>query len=202
MDANEVVSPDVAQQLVAAGKQFVIRYVSRQSTEQPGDITHDEALDILNAKLGLMVVQHVEFEGWHPTADLGTQYGTTAAAHAADIGLPSGVNVFLDLEGIASGTPAQSIIDYANNWSSAVSARGFVPGVYVGAGEMLDGDQLARLNFQNYWKSASTVPAVTGRGYQIIQSLTSQTYGFSRSPDDDVTQNDSQGGMAQWIRSS
>lgn len=51
-----------------------------------------------------MAIQHVEATGWHPSAALGTQYGQTAAAHAAEIGFPAKVNMWLDLEGVARGT--------------------------------------------------------------------------------------------------
>jgi hypothetical protein len=59
---------------------------------------------ILNSGLALMAIQHVEATGWHPSAALGTQYGQTAVAHAAEIGFPAKVNMWLDLEGVARGT--------------------------------------------------------------------------------------------------
>ena len=146
-----------------------------------------------------MIAQHVLLAGWHPTGALGTQYGTRAAAHAAEIGVPAGVNVFLDLEGIPTKTDPQLVIDYSNNWYDAVLAQGYVPGLYVGADSILTADQLANLKFKNFWKSPSTVPTVTGRGYQMIQSLAAPNYGL-KHVDNDVTQNDIQGGTAQWLR--
>lgn len=180
------------------GYKFAIRYISRESAEQSGDLTHDEAVNILNSGLALMAIQHVEETGWHPSAALGTQYGQTAAAHAADIGFPGGVNVWLDLESVARGTPAQDTIDYCNNWFDAVSARGFVPGVYVGANPGLNADQLSNLKFSHFWKSESTVPPVPGRGYQLIQTGAINVLGISIDPD--TTQNDEQGGSVRWLR--
>jgi hypothetical protein len=105
------------------GYKFAIRYVYREAADQPGDLTRDEAVGILNSGLALMPVQHVKLRGWHPTAALDTQYGKTAAAHVAELGFPAKVNVWLDLEGVAVGTPAQNVIDCCNNWANAVSAQ-------------------------------------------------------------------------------
>jgi hypothetical protein len=198
IDTDSVISSSSAQQLVAAGYRFAIRYLSLTAPEQTGDLTHAEAVTILNAGLALMPVQHVENPGWTPSASLGTQFGDTAAANASAVGFPSNVNVWMDLEGVASGTPTQAIIDYCNNWAAAVVAEGFIPGLYVGYDTFLTSAQLAALNYQHYWKSLSTVPPISGRGYQLIQSAGSGGYGLS-SFDDDMTQTDQLGGTVQWI---
>jgi hypothetical protein len=198
-DTNSQILATVARMLATTfGYKFAIRYVSREAAEQPGDLTHDEAVGILNSGLALMPVQHYEFEGWHPSAALGTQYGKTAAAHAAEIGFPAKVNVWLDLEGVAVGTPVQNVIDYCNNWADAVSAKGFVPGVYVGANSGLNATQLSHLKFSHFWKSVSVVPPVPGRGYQLIQTATVEVLGIKIDPD--TTQNDEKGGAVQWLR--
>ena len=175
---NSRILATVATELATAlGYKFAIRYISRQAAEQPSDLNHDEAVGILNSGLALMAVQHVEESGWHPSAALGTQYGETAAAHVGEIGFPAKVNVWLDLEGVAEGTPARDTIDYCNNWFDAVNARGFASGVYVGANPGLDAEQLSDLKFAHYWKSNSTVPPVPGRGYQLIQRATVEVLG-------------------------
>ena len=91
------------------------------------DLTAPEAQGILDAGLALMVVQQAGQPNWVPTADLGTQYGSCAAQFAGEAGIVSGVNVFLDLEGIAQGTDPQAIVDYCNNWFDQVAAAGFAP---------------------------------------------------------------------------
>jgi hypothetical protein len=198
-DTDSQILATVARTLATTlGYKFAIRYVSRQVTEQPGDLTRNEAVGILNSGLALMPVQHVELRGWHPTASLGTQYGKTAAAHVAEIGFPAKVNVWLDLEGVAVGTPAQNIIDYCNNWANAVSAKDFTPGLYVGAESGLNANQLSHLKFSHFWKSMSVVPSVPGRGYQLIQTATINVLGINIDPD--TTQNDEKGGAAQWLR--
>jgi hypothetical protein len=198
-DASSRILAAVATTLATTlGYKFAIRYISRGATENPGDLSHDEAVGILNSGLALMVVQHVAVAGWKPSAALGTQYGETAAAHAAEIGFPAKVNVWLDLEGVAEGAPAQNVIDYCNNWSDAVSTKGFVPGVYVGANSGLNGDQLGNLKFSHFWKSASRVPTPTGRGYQLIQTAAVKVLGISIDPD--TTQNDEKNEAVQWLR--
>ena len=180
------------------GAKFAIRYIPREATEQPGDLTHDEAVAILNSGLALMPVQHVAKSGWTPSATLGTQYGQNAAAHAAAIGFPAKVNVWCDLEEVAEGTPEQAIIDYCNHWSDAVSAKGFTPGLYVGARTFLNAAQLGALKFTSFWNSLSTVPVPAGRGFQLVQTRVVKVLGISL--DLDTTQNDEKHGSVQWLR--
>ena len=197
-DTNARVTATVAKEFAVSGYKFAIRYVSREANEKAADLNHDEALGILNSGLALMAVQHVEGPHWKPPAALGTKYGTTAAAHMAAIGFPERVNVWLDLEEVAKGTPVQHIIDYCNNWSAAVSAKHFEPGLYVGSNSGLNGDQLSKLKFTHFWKSESTVPPVPGRGYQLIQKPEKSVHGLEHLLD--ITQDDEMKGAVQWLR--
>lgn len=195
-DANTVISPDTAQKFVNDGFVFCLRYVSR-GTEPPTDLTAAEATDILNAGLALMAVQHVRQPGWTPSQSLGTQDGTAAAANAKTVGLPQGVNVWCDLEGVSSAVSAQAVIDHCNAWFDQVNAAGYVPGLYVGANAILTGDQIFNLKFKHYWRSQSNVPNIK-RGYQLIQLFPSLTLN-GVDVDVDVTQNDFKGDQAQWL---
>ena len=76
---------------------------------------------------------------------VGGSYGQAAALNAAAIGLPMGVSLWLDLEGVASYATAANTIAYVNAWAGEVAAAGFVPGLYVGANQPLTGDEL-------YWR--------------------------------------------------
>jgi hypothetical protein len=195
-DADTVITAATAQQFFNEGYRFCVRYVSLGSEESSGDLSTEEATNILSSGLALMPVQHVMSEGWLPTASLGQEYGTNAATHAQAVGFPAGVNLWCDLEGIGS-TSAQNVIDYCTAWFTAVSAAGFVPGLYVGANAVLSGQQLYDLPFQHYWQSESEVPAIPVRGYQMIQSFVSEPVN-GIGIDKDVTQTDSEGGQAQW----
>ena len=99
-DANTILSSRAANAMREAGFAFCVRYVSRGLGQQRGDLTAVEAERILDAGLALMAVQHVEAEGWRPSLELGKTYGSHAAANAAEVGFPAGVNVWLDLEGV------------------------------------------------------------------------------------------------------
>ena len=172
-DADEKISSQAAAAFYAYGYRFCLRYV-RRATARPYDLTAKEATTLLNARLGLMVVQHVALEGWVPTPELGTTYGVVAASEALRIGLSSGVTLWCDLEGVAPGTPAQDVVDYCNLWHAEVAGAGYVPGLYVGSGAGLSPSQLYRaLRFTHYWGAynlnADEVPLV--RGLQMKQSV-------------------------------
>ncbi|HEU4557672.1 MAG TPA: glycoside hydrolase domain-containing protein [Longimicrobium sp.] len=201
-DANATITPSIAQAFVQAGYQFCIRYVGLVSMHSY-DLTAGEAATILQSGLALMVVQHVEYEGWAPSGDLGTEYGAKAAMLTQQIGIPAGVNVWLDLEGVAEGTPAQNVTDYCNNWFAQVQAAGYVPGLYVGYGAGLGPQGLYDLPFQHYWSAynlnADQYPAV--RGVQMRQKTGTGTIGglTTEDYDDDFTQTDALGGNAIWL---
>lgn len=197
-DADTVISSSVAEEFASSGYSFCVRYLSRGSGQQSGDLSYNEALDILNGGLALMAVQHVAASGWEPQASLGTEYGTNAATNAASIGLPSAMNLWCDLEGIQAQVSAQNVIDYCNAWYDAVAAAGYVPGLYVGASCILDGQQLYDLKFQHYWKSLSNVPAIPNRGYQLVQHASETVFGIGIDPD--TVQADEEGGTPLWLK--
>jgi hypothetical protein len=197
-DSDTIITAAVAQQFYGGGYKFCLRYLSLRA-ESPQDLTTQEATDILNSGLALMPVQHVRKPGWSPSADLGQQDGQNAASNAQDVGFPPGVNVWCDLEGVGKGASPQDVIDYCQAWYSAVNAAGFVPGLYVGYGAQLSGQQLFDLSFQHYWRSQSTVPEIPNRGYQLIQFLPS-VIANGIAVDLDITQTDAKDGQSQWLR--
>jgi hypothetical protein len=129
----------------------------------------------------------------------GTAYGAAAAANAVECGLLPGMCLWLDLEGVGPWAAASPTIAYCNAWSTAVAAEGFVPGLYVGANQPLSADQLYRaLIIEHYWKSASRVPEVAERGYQMTQSLAPNPvsgFGIDRN----TIMPDRHGGLPIWL---
>lgn len=200
-DTNTILTAAKAQQFKAAGYQYCIRYLSRNDHQGSNDLSFTEASAILNAGLALMAVQHVQASPWAspPSASLGTTYGTNAAANAASVGIPSGVNIWCDLEGITNpGIAAADVIAYCQAWFTAVKAAGYVPGLYVGANCILTGQQLySNLSYQHYWKSLSKVPDVATRGYQMVQGPETTDQGLGI--DVNITQNDHLGGTVLWL---
>lgn len=197
-DADSVITQTTAQQFASQGYKFCIRYLSLGAGEAPGDLTYEEALAILQGGLALMPVQHVSSPGWTPSAQLGTTFGNNAANNAISVGFPTQMNVWLDLEGINSSTPAEDVIAYCNAWYNAVASAGYIPGLYVGANCILDSQQLYDLSFQHYWKSESTVPPVAVRSYQMVQSFVAEPVN-GIGIDQDITYIDNEGGVPQWL---
>ncbi len=198
-DCDAVLSADLARRFFSQGYKFCLRYLSRAQASQ--NLGPQEAIDILHAGLALMPVQHARAPGWSPDPSLGQQDGQEASANAKAIGFPSGVSLWCDLEEVNPAAQAQDVIDYCRAWYQAVSAAGYSPGLYVGAGTLLTGQQLFDLPFRHYWRSSSRVPDIPNRGYQIIQfSPSIQLNGISI--DLDVALPDHQGNSARWLRAS
>jgi hypothetical protein len=208
-DTDTVLTASTASAFVTAGFAFVVRYLSLGSTESTSDLTTSEAETILQAGLALSAVQHVPYSGWSPTAQLGTEYGRNAAHNAQSVGLPAGMNVWLDLEGVISTCPATDVTAYCNAWFGEVSAAGFVPGLYVGAGAILDSDQLSALDVQYFWKSGSgagsrlpgscfSYPSPSN-GYCMVQRITGTAEIDGVSYDGDVTRKDNAGQTPLWL---
>lgn len=183
------------------GFRFCVRYLSRTTPQAPSDLSLAEAKAILAGGLALMAVQHVLRAGWIPSARRGAQYGAAATANARQVGLPAGVTLWLDLEGVRKNVDGEEVIAYCNNWFERVAVGGYEPGLYVGAASGLDGDQLYwRLKTRHYWRSGSRVPDLPHRGYQLVQRITSapdKVIGIEI--DRDVTYSDAFGGTASWL---
>lgn len=151
-DCNTHVSIEAGRALHKLGHRFAVRYVGRE-VERPNDLTSHEIADLFSAGLALMVVQHVESDqSWIPSDDKGRRYGEHAADVAKTLGVPSGVTVWLDLEGVSTLVADTTIIRYCNYWHDRVAAAGYQPGIYVGWHAGLTADQLyRRLKFARYW---------------------------------------------------
>jgi len=196
-DTDTVLTPSTAAALFAAGFRFCVRYVSLGAPSAK-DLTISEGGIILQAGLALMAVQHVRGTGWSPSQQSGHADGANAAANARSAGLPPDVTVWLDLEGIATTESASSVSTYAEAWFHSVQSAEYVPGLYTGAGAILDGQQLMALSFQHYWRSASVVPEIPVRGYQMLQS---QPVYFQSALciDIDFLQQDLEGDVPSWL---
>lgn len=197
-DADSVISQSAAQEFFSQNYSFCARYLSLGAGQDPGDLSSQEAQYILGSGLALMAIQHAPDPGWSPTYCLGLEYGLNAATNAKSLGFPPGVNVWCDLEQVSDSASSQDVIAYCNAWYTAVSAVGYVPGLYVGAGAVLSGQELYGLQFQHYWRSISVVPEIPTRGYQVIQTPGQQDVN-GIGIDKDTTQTDNENGQALWL---
>lgn len=191
-DTDTPLTAAAAQAYFERGYRFCLRYISL-GAEQAGDLSSQELAAILASGLAFMPVQHVERVGWQPSAALGSVRGQAAAGDAQAVGLPAGVNLWLDLEGVADGTAATDVSQYCQSWFAAVAQAGYLPGLYVGGNCGLSGTQLYELPFQHYWHSASIVPALPQRGYQMSQKLVDNLI------DADIVFSDQFGGTPVWL---
>lgn len=199
-DTTTALNSAQAKQYYSQGYRFCIRYISRDDATRKAnskngtpDLAFDDGEAILNSGMALMAVQHCPLPGWQPTAQLGTTYGQNAANYASAAGLPEGVNVWLDLEGIAKGTSHDDITGYCNAWFAAARVGGYEPGVYVGFDVWLSPDELyLNLRTSHYWRADGNIPDISHRGYQLIQHVQNKF-------DKNVTQNDSLGSSVLWL---
>jgi hypothetical protein len=193
-DADTPLTAANAAAFAAGGFTFALRYLSLGAQAAP-DLTGDEMAFIVGAGLALMPVQHVRYPNWMPSAELGTIDGRQAVANARACGFPAGVTVWCDSEGQAGG--AAETIAYVNAWAAAVRSGGYDPGVYVGSGTPLDGQQLYGLSVDRYWKSQSQVAEPTC-GWAMIQ-LYPETSIAGVKVDIDVIQRDYKGRLPNWL---
>lgn len=195
-DVDAILTAPQAAAFVKKGFEFCIRYLPRTPALVKGNLSLGEIEIILDAGLALMAVQHCPEPGWSPTAGLGTQYGQYAGQYAAEIGLPAGMNIWLDLEGVANESLPQDVIEYCQLWFEGLEGHGYVPGIYCGYGTGLSPEQLYDLPFKHYWK-AYNGPLLPNRGYQIVQGTVQWLNGVSFDPNQ--LRADSKGDLPLWL---
>jgi hypothetical protein len=197
LDTDQKLSRSAMQAALNCGAKGLIRYIGLGMNPGAEDIDAEELSDAMFMGLGVMLVQHVRFEGWHPSALMGETDGTVACRHAKAAGYLEGASLWDDLEGIL-GT-GQETVAYANAKFSEVEKQGFLQGEYVGFQVPLDGHQLfSNLHARSYWKSLSNVPEVVTRGYCMLQMGGIVLGGVDY--DLDFHQADKLGGRAMWMR--
>lgn len=149
-----------ASALKTAGMAFCLRYL--------GSVTSAELAIILNAGLLFMPVTFSRAPGWIPTAAMGTADGQQDYQHLKAAGIPTGCTVWIDLEGCA-GSPT-AVAQWINARATVLRSAGYDVGLYVGAGDVLNGQQLYALStIDRYWKSLSDVPTPETCGFCMLQ---------------------------------
>ncbi len=91
---------------------------------------------------------------------------------------------------------------YYDAWYTAVHAAGFVPGLCVGATEVLGDAALGGLAFSHYWQAQGATATPAPRGYQLVQGDAATVCGVSGWVD--TTQDDAGYGGAgsnqvEWL---
>lgn len=116
----------------------------------------------------------------------GNQYnGASAVAQMTALGLPAGTSCFLDVEGKpAYNTPPADLTAKINAWADAVSAAGFVAGLYLAPPQPLNSAELYSTRVVRYWKGGgsirdrnSSLAEPSGCGWCMTQMFPSVTVG-------------------------
>ena len=169
VDCFAPISPALAALLAADGFAFAMRYLC--------NLTPAEARGIFAAGLRLGLVQTGgATDTWVPSASLGATRGASFALAAHRFGdalggLPLHTELVTDVESPAPHTTAAQVEGFVNAWTDEAEKAGCEAVLYEGCGIVCSSEELYHaLRLRRFWKSASLVPPVAHRGYQMIQT--------------------------------
>ena len=164
-----------------------------------GNLTQELISEAGNQKIGLCPVNFSRGDPWMPSAALGVADATASVARLTALGVPTaGLVDWCDLEGCGADPTA-----YLNAWSTQLLSykKGLIAGLYVGAGGLLNGDQLYALpGFTRYWRSLSNVPEP--RCGFVMNQVYPTTSFAGVSIDYDYAQLDYNGRSASWLQAA
>lgn len=143
------------------GFTFLVRYLE--------NLTLAELTMVLAAGFGMVFVGESRPNGYIPSAGAGSADGLRELNRVRALGLPSGITVGCDLEGM--GGTAQDTIAYANAWADVIRPASDIAMAYVGAGVPLTATQLYLLRETLYWHSLSNVQQVANVDYAMLQAF-------------------------------
>jgi hypothetical protein len=197
VDTDNKMTAALVRQVLEQGFAGIVRYVPLPGVGAAADIDAAELELILNAGLGIYLVQHSRFEGWDPTKASGQTDATTAIQFAKMAGYLPKAHIFLDLEGILVGAPAAGPTTFANDWADTIVAAGFQAGCYVGFDVPLSPQQLFDLHKVNSYWSDPGLRQVATRGFAVKQEAAIHIGGTSFDPD--VVAPDELGDTPSWM---
>ncbi len=97
VDTSSKMTSSLAGQVQEQGFAGVVRYVPLPGVDPTNDIDASELTLLLNAGLGVYLVQHSRYEGWDPAKVSGQTDATTAIQYAKRAGDDQKAHIFLDL---------------------------------------------------------------------------------------------------------
>jgi len=198
VDTDVKLTPNVISAIEAQGYKGIVRYVPLPGMPAASDIDSVELGAILEAGLGLMLVQHVRRPPWDPGQHSGARDATTAVQAAQMAGYLRGAHLFLDLEGISGNGPDTKA--FAEAWAAVIVGAGYAAGCYVGYGVPLGPQELYDLkNINSYWSDVGA-REVAVRGFAVKQRGTIQISGVPFDPD--AIQADELGATPLWMSAS
>lgn len=153
VDTDEALDATSCSVLRNAGIRGVVRYAS--------DLTVHEVDTIIGAGLILYFVNHSRNPGWLPSAIDGKKDANRDLADLLRLGIPKGVHMAFDLEGVGGGSPS-NVIAHVNAHAGGIQAGGYLASLYVGYGALLNSVQLYALRSTLYWHSCSRIVDMAG----------------------------------------
>lgn len=179
LDTIAAIGPAQASRLKSAGYDFAVRYL--------GSVTDIEVKTLNEAGIAVMGVTYG-----------GAFDGAAAVVNAREKAkLPPNTTLWLDLEGQEGHRTAADITHAVNSWADTVAAAGYNPGLYVGAGCVLDAAALAKLKPSRYWRSCSYVPKPS-EGWCMLQLSPPNRVVCGVQIDIDVIEADYRGRVPNW----
>jgi hypothetical protein len=125
-----------------------------------------------------------------------------AIARATVLGIPKGVVLWLDVEGLAAATSIPDLIAKINRWADAVALAGWIPGGYFADRTLLTSAELYALRIVRYWRGAARIVdrhsdlAEPACGW-VLEQLTPANHPFGGTLIDfDVSRTDFRGRVA------
>lgn len=193
VDTTARIDAEHAMRLYAAGMQFAMRYL--------GSLSAAELADLVTEGLKVSPICYPpQRSGWIPVAADGTARGKAAVTHARAIGIPTGVTIWIDLEGCRG--PAAATAAWVEAFAAELVAAGYQAGLYVGAAPGgLDSAALYRLRkVTRYWHSCSRgIPEPATRGYCLEQLYPPNQMLAGTIVDVDCVRHDFLGGVPMFV---
>jgi Domain of unknown function (DUF1906) len=172
---------------------FAIRYLE--------NLTPEECDWWLSRGMGLAVVGESRANGWTPSAGAGSADGMREVARARALNLPSGSQLWCDLEEPINTHTPMMLSDYGHAQCDVITRSGFVPSAYIGSGLNASPNELLALPYLGYWHSLSEVQNVI-IGFEMVQLYPTMTLLLStgeRAVDLDIVQQDKRGRQPTMI---
>ena len=122
------------------------------------------------AGMKILLFQGLDESTWADPNN-GTVRGQIIAGNAVTARYPAHAQIFLDLENDAQpGATVAELKTWVGNWAAAIRAKGYQPGIYVGAQQLLSAADLNSVPGVVFWRSASGSAPQVARGYVSSQA--------------------------------
>lgn len=182
-------------EVLAANPAALARYVERTSSRPEG--------------FQVSLLTYSRPNGWVPSAATGTQDATRALDVVHSLGVPTGLNLWDDVEGPSQAVSYTAIIEHVDAHALPISRAGDIPGPYIGWGTQLSSEEwYARPNDHAYWKAGGITrdrfakAVEPARGWQFVQGLPFDQRVGPAVVDFDAAFQDQRGSRAMVIEAS